>query len=329
MLSLALLSFPAWAQDMQFGYVPSPGPKENPGLFVTPTRTVKTLEVSCQVGGKTVESVRSNVAAGSKQKFEFKRDPAVTTAECFIRATYTDGNVDETTVPIEWQYQSQLSVDLSRASADIEKKTVTVRASGPVTEAEIVAYGAHKAELDRRVVPVSGGPGDVSVPFVGNPDDVVLLDVTLRNESAWAGFTYSPWFLNIPHEDVLFQTDSDVIDKDQEYKLEATLQQLHDVVDKYGSVVPVKLYIAGCTDTVGDAGHNADLSRRRALSIGRWLKAHGFSYPTYYHGFGENLLAVQTGDNVDMQINRRVLYMVGANPPPAGSGVPSVSWSSL
>jgi outer membrane protein OmpA-like peptidoglycan-associated protein len=128
---------------------------------------------------------------------------------------------------------------------------------------------------------------------------------------------------------VLFESNSDKIRPHEEPKLQATLQQLQEVIDKYGEMVPVKLYIAGCTDTVGDGGHNADLSRRRARAIAVWLKAHGYNRPIYYHGFGESLLAVPTGDSVDEARNRRALYMVGANPPPAGSGVPGVSWTPL
>jgi outer membrane protein OmpA-like peptidoglycan-associated protein len=104
---------------------------------------------------------------------------------------------------------------------------------------------------------------------------------------------------------------------------------LQDVVEKYGSMVPVKLYIAGCTDTVGDAGSNAELSQRRARAIASWLRGHGYDKPIFTWGFGESLLAVQTGDNVDSAVNRRALYMVGANPPPAGSGVPAVGWRPL
>ena len=54
-----------------------------------------------------------------------------------------------------------------------------------------------------------------------------------------------------------------------------------------------------------------------------------FSAPIFYYGFGEELLAVPTGDGVDEARNRRALYMVGANPPPAGSGVPTVGWRAL
>jgi outer membrane protein OmpA-like peptidoglycan-associated protein len=97
----------------------------------------------------------------------------------------------------------------------------------------------------------------------------------------------------------------------------------------YGDLVPVKLYIAGCTDTVGDAAHNDDLSRRRARSIASWLRSHGYDQPIFYHGFGERLLAVPTGDGVDELANRRALYLVSSNPPPAGSGIPSVGWTAL
>ena len=91
----------------------------------------------------------------------------------------------------------------------------------------------------------------------------------------------------------------------------------------------MKLYIAGCTDTVGDASYNRDLSRRRAKSIAGWLRANGYDMPIYYYGFGEGLPAVRTGDGVDEPANRRALYLVGANPPPAGSGIPSVGWIEL
>ncbi len=319
----------ALAQDLDFGVNPAPGPGESPAFYLTPTRDVKTLYVLCKVGGKTVELTKSSVAAMTKVTVSFPRNESVTTADCFVRSSFKEGDVVEQDVPVEWAYRLPLSIDLSRASANLEAKTVTVRASAKVEEAEIIAYGAHKAVLDKSTVPIGQGPGDVSVPFVGDPSEVVLLDVTLRTSSAWAGFTYSPWFLDIPHEDVLFASDSDVIAADEEWKLVKVQEQLLDVVDKYGSIVPVKLYVAGCTDTVGDASHNRDLSERRARAIAKWFSGHGFSYPIFYYGFGESLLAVQTGDSVDMQVNRRALYMVGANPPPSGSGVPGVGWKGL
>lgn len=323
------LSAHAWAQDLSFGYRPSPKAGENPAVTITPARTVANLYVEITVGGKTLEFTRKAVAAGTPATFEWTRDTKVTHADVFVRASFADGDVEEQNVPIDYSFQTQLKVDLTGAAADIGAKTVTVKVAGVPKEAEVIAYGAHKAELEHTTVPVTVENGKVSVPFVGDPADVVLLDVTLKNDTAFAGFTYSPWFLNIPHEDVLFPTDSAEITPDQAYKLQATLEQLNDVVDKYGAIVPVKLYIAGCTDTMGDPTHNRDLSARRAYAIGKWLRANGFTYPIYTYGFGESLLSVQTGDEVDNQANRRALYMVGANPPPSGSGIPSVGWKAL
>ena len=319
----------AYADDLSYGYTPAPGPGENPAILITPNRAVQSLFISIEAGSKKIETTKTNLAEGKQIRVEWPRDTKVTHADVFLRASFSDGSVSESSVPIDYTFKGSLSVDLSRASADLASKTVTVNVSASVTSADIIAYGAHKAELDRSTVPLSGGPGQLSVPFVGDPGEVVLLDVTLKNENAYAGFTYSPWFLDIPHEDVLFASDSATITADQVYKLQATLEQLNDVVDKYGSVVPVKLYIAGCTDTVGDAGHNSELSFRRADAIARWLRSSGFNYPTYTYGFGESLLAVQTGDGEDNASNRRALYMVGANPPPAGSGVPGVGWRAV
>ena len=139
----------------------------------------------------------------------------------------------------------------------------------------------------------------IEIPWRGDKDDVVLIDVTLEGVNAFAGFTYSPWYLDIPHQEVLFDSNSANIDESEYWKLESTLSDLKDTLDKYGSVVPVKLYIGGCTDTVGDQAHNRDLSMARARAISQWLRSHGYSHPIYYYGFGENLLAVKTGDGVD------------------------------
>jgi len=326
---LALVAAPVHAGDLEFGYVPVPGPGEQPAFLVTPKRPVRQLVVSCEAGGRTYDFDEGSVAAGSQQRFAWARDTSVTEARCFVRAVFVDDFVEEVNVPIQYQYAAQLSVDLSRATADVSAKTLTVRASALVETADVTAYGAHKAVLDQRTIEIGAGPGEIELPWVGEAEDVVLLDVTLRNGGAWAGFTYSPWFLDIPHDDVLFESASHEIPEDQAFKLEHTLTQLRDVLDKYGEIVPVKLYIAGCTDTVGDAGYNRELSQRRARAIASWLRDHGYNEPIFYYGFGEGLPAVRTGDGVDEPRNRRALYLVGANPPPTGSGVPSVGWIPL
>ena len=329
LLALCLSGTTAAGDDLSFGYLTHPGPGEAPTFILTPSKPITELVVEITAGDQVVDFNRTNLPAGKDVKLSWKRDETVTQATALVRAEFQDGHVEQFEVPIEYTYGGKLTVDLSHAIADVSERTLTVRVSAPVDSADITAYGAGKAMLDQRSVTLSGGPGDVVVPWTGDPADVVLLDVTVHGGNAWAGFTYSPWFLDIPHDDVLFETDQDQILSSEEPKLHATLEQLQDVIEKYGDVVPVKLYVAGCTDTVGNAAHNQDLSRRRAHAIASWLRTHGFDKPIYYHGFGEGYLAVPTPDEVDEARNRRAVYLVGANPPPAGSGVPATAWTPL
>ncbi len=326
MIGLLVLSL-LFVSDLDLGYTPNPGPGEKPALFVTPSRDVNEIIVVCDSGGQRYDWNHKGVAGGTALRFEMSR--AATSADCEIFVRFADGMVEEQVVPIEWSFGGALSVDLSRASADLEEHTLTVQVTAPVTSATVIAYGAHKVQLDSQTFPIDGGPGSVTIPWVGDPGEVVLLDVKVENDSAWAGFTFSPWFLEIPHDDVLFETNSAVIDPDQEHKLKDVLAQLEEVIEKYGEVVPVKLYIGGCTDTVGSGGSNRDLSRRRAKTLAIWLRSHGYDRPIYYYGFGESWLARSTGDEVDEQANRRAVYMVGANPPPPSAGVPQVAWIQL
>lgn len=329
LLFALLWAAPAAAADLTFNYAPSLGPNDKPWFSVTPARAVDRLQVTVTAGGQDYRFDKSHLAGGVPVRFDWPRDPTVTDADVDVLADFADASEEEQEISIHYTYAGNLKVDLSHARADLAQRTVTVAVTAPVQTADVVAKGARGAVLDQETVQIGAGPGEISVPFVGSPSDVVLLDVTLHSGPSFAGFTYSPWFLDIPHDDVLFDSDSDVIEPAEEPKLKATLDQLNDVLDKYGSIVPVKLYIAGCTDTMGDAGHNLDLSQRRARAIAGWLRGHGYAKPIFYHGFGEGWLQVQTGDQVDEQANRRAVYMVGANPPPPGSGVPAGAWTPL
>jgi len=327
-MMLWLLSL-AHAGELGFGFVPSPGPGEKPGLLVTPPRPVERMIVDCVVGGRTFSWDKRGLPAGKMQRYEWPRDESQTHADCEVQVVFEDGSAEMANLPIDWSYGAALKVDLSRAEADLEKHTVSVDVTAWVDRAEVVAFGARRVLLGKDVIPIQAGPGRIQVPWVGDPAKVVLLDVTLHGERAWSGFTFSPWFLDVPHEDVHFGTDSDVIESTEEHKLERTLTDLNDVLEQYGEIVPVQLFIGGCTDTVGDRASNKNLSRRRARAIARWLRGHGYSGPIFYSGFGEDWLAVGTGDSVNEQANRRAVYMVGASAPPRGSGVPATNWTQI
>ena len=328
-LFLWILSWGAWAGDLEFGYSPSLDAGDQPMLSVTVPRDVSSIWIQVEAGGKSWDFERSGLEAGAQMKVHWERNTAVTEALATIRCEFADGYVEAVQVPVSYSYAGRLEVDLSRASANLETKIVSVSVNQRVERADITALGERKVVLDQRTVDINDGPGDIDVPWIGDASDVVLLDVKLHAGNAWAGFTYSPWFLNIPHDDVVFETGSWEVVSAEEPKLQALKQKLDGVIEKYGSVVEVKLYIGGCTDTVGSSASNQHLSQQRARAIGAWLASNGVNIPIYFYGLGESWLSQPTADGTDNAANRRAVYMVGANPPPSSAGVPPARWSRL
>ena len=317
------------AQSVGFGFVTNPSASVEPGLYVVPETDVQALYVECNVGGRRQTWERTDVASGSQELFSWPFDPSVSHADCYVRTVLPSGHVEEVELPVDYDVGTSLSVDYSNAEADLEAHTLTVEVTAPVTSADIVAWGAGRVQLASSTVSLNAGPGEVTVPWVGDPSEVVLLDVKFYGQGGWASFSFSPWMLSLPHEDVLFESNMSEIPASEEWKLQSTLRDLQEVIEQYGDIVPVKLFVGGCTDTVGSASSNSTLSRNRARAIGEWLRGDGFDRPIYYYGFGENWLAQPTGDGVDNAANRRAVYIVGANPPPSSSGVPSGSWREL
>lgn len=106
------------------------------------------------------------------------------------------------------------------------------------------------------------------------------------------------FLVNLP--DVTFATGSSSISPNFQDALDSVASSLvkypNSIVDVYGH-----------TDTVGSASFNQQLSERRAQSVANYLISRGVSSARLrWQGFGETQLRVQTGDNVNEPLNRRV-----------------------
>jgi outer membrane protein OmpA-like peptidoglycan-associated protein len=106
------------------------------------------------------------------------------------------------------------------------------------------------------------------------------------------------FLVNLP--DVTFATGSTVISP----SFQATLNQVADSLVRYPNSL-VDVY--GHTDTVGSTASNQRLSEERARAVTNYLVSRGVaSSRIRWQGFGETQLRVQTGDNVNEPLNRRV-----------------------
>jgi outer membrane protein OmpA-like peptidoglycan-associated protein len=168
----------------------------------------------------------------------------------------------------------------------------------------------------------------VSWPDLGKKAENFRMELKFTAANGgWMTFQIIRFYLEVPHEEVEFDSGKWDIRADQQSKLDKPLGLLKEAASKYSALMTVSLYIAGHTDTVGSGSDNQRLSERRALAIPQWLSAHGLrGLAVYARGFGEGALAVQTPDNTPEPRNRRAQYIVSSfGPTLAGPG----SWRRL
>jgi outer membrane protein OmpA-like peptidoglycan-associated protein len=224
----------------------------------------------------------------------------------------------------------QVTIDL--ADVDLKAGELTLRMSRPAARVTLKALslsGAVLAEADEHFDAVPAGS-----PLVvrWTPPEEAVARIELYGYDVndyFKGVAITPWSFEIPHEGVVFETDSAAIRPSETSKLEASLALIHKQLPRARQLGTVTLFIVAHTDTVATAEYNQELSTRRAQSLARWFRGHGLKLPIAYAGMGERALKVQTADNVDEPRNRRADYMLGLEPPRFKNSGASPSWSKI
>jgi len=239
----------------------------------------------------------------------------------------SDGATGSMPLGFEVVTLGSLTWSWSRSDLDLDAGTLMTHPSRPLARAVLDIYGL-AGRIEQSVADLT----DSSQPtFVWSTDQEVL-KLVVEGEDVH-GFRsqleLSPWSYAIPHEDVVFATGSATIDAAEVGKLESTWEEIQATLAKYGAVVRIELYVAGCTDTVGAAATNQALSERRARSIAAWFQSRGFPAEIHYQGLGERSLAVATPDETSEQANRRAIYLLAAQAPGPETGLPLGPWKPL
>ena len=240
----------------------------------------------------------------------------------------TDGSEGEMPLSFEVEVLPELSLSAAQERLDLAAGTVLVEGSRPLAGAEVVLVG-EAGELGRSSQVSPAGEG-LTLLWSPPSAEVLQLQITATDPHGFAArLDLFPWSYSVPHEDVVFETGSATIRPEDEARLEAAWALMQEVTARYGKVAPVHLYVAGYTDTVGNAASNRALSEARAKAIATWFRARGFAGETWYQGLGEQGLAVPTPDETDQAANRRADYIVAAQTPPISALLPASNWTRL
>jgi outer membrane protein OmpA-like peptidoglycan-associated protein len=222
----------------------------------------------------------------------------------------------------EFRFDATSHLDLANDALQLTSERQTSKVEIEVYTDEDVLLVATAQTFDPPLQP--GQPVPVSwIPK--KKADVLRLHLVVYDEiGSFQSADLFPYSISIPHDDVVFDSGKSVIRAEQEPKLQAALPEIERATKRFGPAMKaagatVKLFVAGHTDTVGDAGSNRALSQARAKAIAKWFRAHGCPVAVYARGFGEDQPKVATPDNTDEERNRRAEYDVGVNGPTGGT----------
>jgi outer membrane protein OmpA-like peptidoglycan-associated protein len=221
--------------------------------------------------------------------------------------------------------RAPLELLVDKSKVDLAEHHLELRASRDLAKVTIKVTGESGAILADEARDLSSHPAGTPLVVQWSPssdEPVIRIEVFAYDmDGFYKGIAITPWAIAIPHEDVNFKTDSAQIEETEKSKLEASFAKVQGSLAKASQALDgheqlrVTLFVAGHTDTVGDANYNLRLSKQRAQSIARWFRQRGLKIPIAYEGFGEFALLVKTANEVDEPRNRRADYILSTEQP--------------
>jgi len=225
-----------------------------------------------------------------------------------------------------------LQVQIDLADVDLAGGELTLRMSRPAARVTLKALslsGSVLPQVEQQFVAAPAG-SPLVIHWSPPQESVARIEVYGYDvHDYFKGVAITPWSFEIPHEDVVFETDSAEIRPSEAGKLQASLALIQKELPRAKHLGTVTLFIVAHTDTVATAEYNQELSTRRAQSLARWFRSHGLKLPIACAGMGERALKIKTADEVDEPRNRRADYMLGLEPPRFKSSGATPSWTKI
>ena len=249
-------------------------------------------------------------------------------ALCLVHAALADEPGPRREAPAAGT-KAALQVSIDKSKVDLNEHHLELKASRDLAKVTLRVTGDSGAVLADVERELSSYPAGKALVVEWNPssdETVVRIEVFAYDmDGYYRGIAITPWAISVPHEEVNFRTNSSQVDDSEKPKLDASYAKVTEAVEKHADL-RVTLFIAGHTDTVGDASYNLLLSRQRAQAIAKWFRQRGLKIPIGYEGFGETALLVKTADEVDEPRNRRVDYILSVEEPVFKSSGARPTW---
>jgi outer membrane protein OmpA-like peptidoglycan-associated protein len=294
-------------------------PGETPRLTLRADDSVDAVQLTLTEHGRAV--FQRNVGSlkpGAEHPISWRAEPGEHEYSVQVSGKTAAGHA-KVAIDVVMDVMRPLEIALARDHVDLESRTLDFTMNNPAGRAQLAIYNASGRAIHEATTEFRGQPAGsrlvVTWPPLAEPIQRMELRIYDASDS-WSGHELVPFTVEIPHEDVVFETAKWDIRASELAKLDAAYTAILDAIREHGSDIKARLYVLGHTDSVGSAADNQLLSRRRASEIARYFQQRGgISLPILAQGFGESRLAVPTGDNVDEARNRRAQYILAAQAP--------------
>jgi len=335
-LGVGLEGRPAAAAGPQFQIRMSNqvAPGQRPSITLTPVTAIRQLRLTLRPSkGKRRVFKAGRMEGGVERKFTWKQKAGRVRYQATISAT-DEAGVEATLQLGEFEVVvgKGLTLRVDKSLEDIERSQVSFTANAPIAKVDLTITAPGGEVVRQRTIDYGPAPAGSQVVVDWPPYEGKILKIRLKAfdpDGFWRGVELSPFWVDIPHEEVEFENGKWAIRPSEAPKLDRTLERINEELERYGKELVLRLYVAGYTDTVGSAGDNQALSNKRARAIARHFRKRGLRIQIYYQGFGESALYVQTPDNTPEPKNRRALYVLGNAPPMRSAAIPRAQWKPL
>ena len=310
--------------------------KTFPAILLAPNEGLKSLKIRLTdtKTGKKLSLSASKLRAGKRKELLIKHKPGQHNWNAEGVIVWANGKRETFKTSFKTTRVGKLAVSIAPADVDMDTRKLQFRATNPVKQIALKIVGeGGKVLAETEEDYDDNAPGDlVKVDFssLTTKGDILYMDLKVWDvANFWVAVRITPFTIEIPHDDVVFASGSSAITKTEAPKLRETMKHIRDALAKHGTLLQLKLFVAGYTDTVSDKAYNKNLSAQRARSICAWFRRNGLKIPLYYQGFGESVLAVPTPDNTPEPRNRRALYILSSQTPGTSKQIPKSAWKRL
>ncbi len=297
---------------------------KKPTLNVVIKDKLKLIEVRLKRSdGTVITRKHKNPRRGTRVRFALPQPEGTQHYTGELTVHFKNGFTGKIPLEFDASVHGPLKIAVDPDGLDLKNRRLKLRVSRPCVRVAYTIIGVTGAQLAREEelfeTPRSADT-PFEIPLLGKDGTILKISVTAYDEQGFfQAIDLFPWKVEIPHEDVVFASGKAAIVGTERPKLDAAIKLIKPQVKVAKRWAPVKLYVVGHTDTVGDPASNRALSLKRAKAIAKYLKKKGrLRIPIRVAGVGEDRLKIKTDDETDEAANRRAEYYLAIQPPLSG-----------